>query len=297
MITKTSDSLFKKYILLTKPGIIIGNLITAAAGFFLASQGNFDWRIFTGLIFGTAFIIGASCVVNNYLDREIDEKMERTKNRAFVKKDITFLNAAIYAAILFVLGIYILFSTTNLLTVKVGLIGVFFYVVMYSIWKRKSDLSTVIGSVSGAIPPLAGFTAVANNIDLGASLLFLMLVFWQMPHFYAIGIYRLSDYANAKIPILPVVKGAKTAKIHSIFYIIAFIITTQGLVYAGYTGFLFQIVSLLGGFYWLKLCVDGFAAKDDKVWARKMFKYSVRFITVICIMIVVESVLKSMIRF
>ncbi len=215
--------------------------------------------------------------------------MERTKKRALVVGSVTSQAAITYATVLGVIGFTVLYLFTNILTVLVGAVGVFFYVVMYSIWKRRSVFSTIIGSVSGAIPPVAGYTAVRNHIDAGAIILFIILVLWQMPHFYSIAIYRLKDYAAAKIPVLPVKSGIKITKIHILFYIIAFIAATISLTAFGYAGYFYLVVGVVLGIYWLKLAFDGFKAKDDKVWARHIFKFSLKLITILCIMIAIDA--------
>src|SRR5579871_5606007 len=150
--------MFKLYVQLTKPGIIFGNLFAAVGGFFLASRGHFNPVLFVATVCGISLVIGSGCVVNNYIDRDIDAKMERTKKRALVKGAISGRNAILYASVLGIIGFLLLFIYTNLLTVCVGLVGYFFYVVMYTIWKRKSDIGTIVGSVSGAVPPVAGYT-------------------------------------------------------------------------------------------------------------------------------------------
>ncbi|SRR5260221_17881 len=286
-------STIKKYYRLTKPGIIYGNLITATAGFFLASKANINLQLLIPTLIGIAFVIGSSCVFNNYIDRGIDEKMPRTKNRALVKGTVSTRNALIYATILGILGFVTLAVYTNLLTVIIGLIGVFFYVVMYSIWKRRSIYGTIIGSVSGAVPIVAGYTAVTNKFDLGAFILCTILIVWQMPHFYAIAIYRLKDYTAAKIPVLPVKKGIFITKINMLSYIIVFIIAVISLTFFGFTGYLYLFVALALGLGWLWLSIKGFKTNDDAIWARKMFFFSLITITLLSIVISVDSLVKN----
>ncbi|MEZ0286312.1 MAG: heme o synthase, partial [Candidatus Paceibacterota bacterium] len=232
----------KTYYLLTKPGIIMGNGIAAIAGFALASEGRFHPLLFLGLLVGLALVIASACVVNNYLDRDIDEKMARTKNRALVKGLISGKSALIFASTLGILGTLILFFFTNTLTAAVGLFGWFFYVVVYTLLKRRTVYGTLIGSISGAIPPVAGYCAVANRIDVGALILFVTLCLWQMPHFFAIAIYRLKDYKAADIPVLPIKSGIQNTKIHMVLYATAYTISAAYLTILGYTGFTYLVV-------------------------------------------------------
>ncbi len=287
--------LIKEYYRLAKPGIVYGNLITASAGFFLASKGNINFQLLVATLIGIALIIGSSCVFNNYIDRGIDEKMPRTKNRALVKGTVSPRNALIYATVLGILGFLVLAIYTNFITVIIGSIGVFFYIVMYSIWKRRSIYGTIVGSVSGAVPIVAGYTAVTNHFDMGAFLIFMILVLWQMPHFYAIAIYRLKDYTAAKIPVLPVKKGIFITKIHMLSYIIAFIIAVSLLTILGFTGYIYLSVALALGGSWLLLCIKGFKTNNDAIWARKMFFFSLITITLLSVVISIDALVKNVI--
>lgn len=283
---------FKNYYLLAKPGIIYGNAVTTIAGFLLASKGHFNSGLFLATLFGISLVIGSAAVFNNFIDRSIDGKMERTKKRALVAKTIPPANAIIYGIILGLIGFSLLFIFTNLLTVLLSLIGFFFYVVMYSMWKRRSVYGTIVGSISGAVPPVVGYCAVSNKFDAGAIIFFLILVLWQMPHFYAIAIFRLNDYANAGIPVLPVKAGIALTKIHMVLYIAAFIIMASLLTVFGYTGFVYLTLTLLLGLWWLIFAIKGFWTKNDALWARKMFGYSLMILTILSVTISIGSIVK-----
>ena len=261
----------KAYYSLTKPGIIYSNTLIAAAGFFLASKGQINYWLLLAVLVGIGLVIACGCVFNNYLDRQIDQKMERTKKRALASGLISGQNALIFGTILGFLGFLVLIIYTNLLTVTLGAVALFFYVVVYGIWKRRSVYGTLVGSISGALPPVAGYCAVSNRLDLGALLLFVILVCWQMPHFYAIAIYRAKDYQAALIPVLPVKKGILLTKINMLFYILAFIIASLMLTVLGFTGNKYFVVMAVVGLVWLGLCLKGFGVKNNELWARRMF--------------------------
>jgi len=284
--------MIKTYYLLMKPGIIFGNLITTAGGFALASKGHFDLWLFIVTLVGLSCVIASACVCNNYIDRESDKKMERTKHRALVKGLISGQNAVMFAISLGITGFLALSIYTNLLTVLIALTGFLFYVILYSFGKYLSSFGTVIGSIAGAVPPVVGYCAVTNRIDAGALLLFLILILWQMPHFFAIAMYRFEDYVAASIPVLPVIKGMRTTKIHMLLYIIAFIPATLALTLCGYTGYTYLAVALLLGIAWLWLCVKGFKSTNDKLWARQMFLFSLVTITALCPLIAVDTISK-----
>lgn len=273
------------YYLLTKPGIIMGNLITLSAGFFLASKGVNDYPLFLITLAGLALVMASACVCNNYIDRAIDGKMERTKNRPLVKGLISGRNALLFAFLLGAAGNAVLFFYTNLLTVAVAGVGFFVYVVLYSMWKVRTIYGTAIGSISGSVPPIVGYCAVSNQLDAGVFVLFALMVFWQMPHFFSIAMYRFEDYLSASIPVLPVMKGAYRTKWHMIVYIVSFIAMTTALTLLHYTGYIFLTASLILGCAWLALCIKGFKQGNDQLWAKQMFRLSLVVITVLCVTI------------
>lgn len=281
--------MLKAYYSLAKPGIIRGNAVTAVAGFLLASKGNINFRLLLVTLGGLSLIIASACVFNNYIDRDIDSKMARTKKRALVSGAISGRNALIYASLLGLAGVAFLALYTNLLTLVIALLGFFFYVVVYGFFKRRSVYGTIVGSISGATPPVVGYCAVTNRLDSGALILFLILVFWQMPHFYAIAMYRVKDYKAAGIPVLPIKKGSFITKIQVLLYICAFIIAAQLLALLGYTSYTYFIVATVLGFFWLWLGVNGFKTTDDKRWGRKMFFVSLVVITALSIMISLDA--------
>lgn len=281
----------KAYYVLTKPGIIKGNLFSATAGFLLASYGNVDFQLLLYTLVGIAFVIASGCVVNNYIDIDIDRKMKRTEKRSLVTGEISVHTALIYAAALGLIGLIVLGILVNYLTMLIGVAGFIFYVAVYGYFKRKSVHGTLIGSISGSMPPVAGYVAVTGRIDLGAVLLFVALAAWQMPHFYAIAMYRSKDYKDASIPVLPVVKGCKSTINQIIIYIILFIISSMLLTIYGYTGFTYTIIVLGVGLWWLSIGLKGLRIRpnDSDMWAKSVFKSSLFVLIVFSVMISVNS--------
>lgn len=203
--------------MLTKPGIILGNIITTLGGFALASRGQIDFVLLLYTLLGLGLIIASAGVFNSYIDRFADAKMERTKNRPLVRGEISNQKALLFGTFLGLVGVFVLALKTNPLTVFVALSGFSIYLILYAFMKYHSFYGTLVGSLAGAVPPVVGYCAVSNTFDAGAVLIFLMLVLWQMPHFYAIAIYRQEDYAAASIPVLPIVKGMEATKIQIVF--------------------------------------------------------------------------------
>ncbi len=273
------------YYLLMKPGIILGNLITLVAGYLLASKGKIHPWLFLATLIGLSLIIGSACAFNNYIDRKADKKMQRTKNRPLAKGAITEENAILFATFLGIVGAYILFLFTNLLTLLVAMAGFSIYVFFYSLWKRHTVYGTAIGSIAGATPPVVGYCAVSGRLDVGALIFFVMMVLWQMPHSYAIAIWRLDDYEKAEIPVLPVMKGVLKTKIHMVLYVLAFLPVSLMLTPFGFTGYFYLAATFALGIWWLKLSLKGFDAQNDRLWAKEMFRLSLVLITAICFII------------
>ncbi|MEO9279720.1 heme o synthase [Acinetobacter sp. WA-87] len=274
--------MLRKYLFLTKPGILFGNFITTLGGFFLAAQGSIDILLLLLTLIGTTLVVASGCVVNNVIDQDIDIKMQRTQNRALVKKTISPTVAFVYAFVLGLIGFSILWFGVNGYAFLFAVIGFVVYVGFYSLWtKRTSIHQTVIGSISGASPPVIGYTAVTHQFDVAALLLFLAYGLWQMPHSWAIAIYRFDDYKNAGIPILPVARSIYRTKIECVIYILLFAAVLNGLYCFGYTNIFFLITFNALTAYWFYLSIIGFKAENDQLWAKRFFLYSVILITLL----------------
>ena len=265
----------KSYLQLMKPGITLSNTLAAVAGFFLASSyAGFSLRIFIGITFGIAFVIASACVVNNIIDRDIDARMKRTRGREVAAGNISIQNAIIYAVVLGVVGFGSLAIWTNVLTASLGILAYFWYVVVYGLAKRKTPLSTIIGGVCGALPPVAGYTAVMGQLDIVAVVLFVMLMVWQLPHFYAISIFRRDDYKKAGLPVWSVKYGNTSTRRQMMFWVLVFLVLTPTLAFIGAAYNPYLIVMVVAGLYWT---VNGIVHIDeaDEQWARRMFMSSI----------------------
>ena len=270
---------WKAYLSLSKPGIIMGNAITAVSGFALASKGHFDFSLFFATLFGLSLIIASGCAFNNYIDRKADQKMPRTQNRPLAKGIIPVRSANLFALALGLLGVLCLSAFVNTLSTIIALIGFGVYVLFYSFLKYRTTHATLIGSIAGAVPPVVGYTAVTGRLDTAAVLLFAIIALWQMPHFFAIAIYRLEDYAAASIPVLPVKRGMHATKVQMLLYTIAFTCAASLLPLFASVGKLYPIVSLTLGVIWICLSVQGLETDNEKLWARKMFLFSLVVVT------------------
>src|SRR5476649_137051 len=268
--------MIKQYLQVTKPGIIFGNLISVVGGFLLAAKGNIDFPLFLATLVGVSLVVASGCVFNNFIDRDIDKIMERTKNRVLVKGLIPPKTTLVYATILGIVGFALLYIGANPLAMWLAVMGFVVYVGVYSLYmKRKSVYGTLIGSLSGAAPPVIGYCAVSGSFDMGALILLLIFSLWQIPHSYAIAIYRFKDYQAASIPVLPVKRGISVTKHHIILYIIGFMVATLMLTLVGYAGYKYLIVAAAVSIWWLGMALKGYKADNDIVWARKLFGFSI----------------------
>ena len=286
-----SNKQLRAYYYLIKPGIIRGNLITATAGFLLASKHHIAIGLLVTTMTGLALVIAAACVSNNILDRGLDRKMARTAKRALVSGQISVRAALLYALTLLLIGSSLLGFYSNFLTLGLALLGYVAYVAVYGYYKRRSTLGTAVGSISGAIPPVVGYVAVSNHIDTAAIILFIILVCWQMPHFFAIAMFRLKDYAAAELPVLPVKKGLKNTKIQCLVYILGYAVASLVLSFTGYTGMIYALVMTLVCLIWFAIAVKGFYTKDTAAWARQLFFFSLIAITLQSLLIGLNIVL------
>lgn len=265
----------KSYLQLIKPGITLSNTLSGVAGFFLAaSTVPFVGSTFVGAIAGIACIIASACVANNIIDRDIDKNMKRTVKRDVASGVISVPKAVVFSVILGVLGFSLLLTLTNTVTFWLGVIAYIWYVVIYGIAKRTTPFSTIIGGVAGALPPAAGYTALVGSIDAAAIVLFLILFFWQLPHFYAISMFRQSDYDSARLPVWAVRYGMKSTKLQIFISVVAYAAVASLLFFYGYVGVIYLILSSILSAYWVYKGIVLYNKQDDVKWARAMFGVS-----------------------
>ena len=265
----------KLYYRLTKPGIVYSNVMTTVAGYLFAGRFRGSIAELAVVMFGTGMIIASACVFNNYIDRSIDAKMTRTRRRALVTHEIAVRDALLFGALLGIIGFALLWLT-NVMTVLVGVGAFVSYVVLYGVAKRRSVHGTLVGTLPGAAPLLAGYTAVSGRLDMTALLLFLVMLAWQMAHFYAIAIYRREDYAAAGLPVRSVRKGVRNTNVHIVVYMLAYLVVVSALTITHREGYLFALVSIVLGARWLNIAATGLMRPeaDEALWARQTFFWS-----------------------
>ena len=286
-------TVWRDFLALIKIGIVNSNMITTFTGIWLALHfsnkgflGNLHIVFFT--LVGSALIMAGSCSLNNYIDRDIDHLMERTKARPTVTGKVNPAMVAIMGIVFITMGMIFLLMTT-LTAVAIGFIGVFSYVVVYSMWSKRRHVSnTIVGSVSGAVPPLIGWAAVDPNLDAMAWMLFLIMFAWQPPHFYALAMRRVEEYRAAGIPMLPVVKGFGKTKKHIYLWILVLIPIPFFMIELGIPFLTLATVLNLG---WIITGIYANRFNDHMKWAKTMFIYSLQYLTVIFVAMVIVTLI------
>lgn len=306
--------MLKTFYHLTKPGLVRGNLVNAAAGFFLASRGHFDWWLLGATLVGLGLVVAAACVGNNYFDRDIDAKMERTKERALVRGSVSKSDALGFAGVIGVAGVFILFLFANPLAAGLALLGMTLYLWLYTPLKRTTHWAAEAGSLAGAMPPLVGYTAVTSALDLGALLLFLLFVVWQLPHFFAIALYRKHEYEAAGVPVRSIARNLYETKVYMLGAVAVFGALTTTLYYAGLVGPAYILIMAplclgwfvlaLGGLFapphqYAKGTLEGYVDElyaryasqwftDTPTWAKQMFRYSLLVVVALCLALMLQ---------
>ena len=268
------------YLILCKPRVVLLMLLTSWAGMYLGATSPIPWWLWITATTGIALMSGAAATLNHIIDHKIDAVMERTKTRPLATGKLTLKSAWIFAILQSIAGFLILYFGVNTLTALLTLAAAVGYSAVYSIYlKRATSQNIVIGGLSGAMPPLLGWTAVTGQLDPEAWLLVLIIFTWTPAHFWALCLHRFHEYKKASIPMLPVTHGISFTKLNIVLYSLLTIACSL-LPYAiGMSGQLYFITVLLldAGLigYALKL---QFAVKDSQI-ALRTFNYSLVYLT------------------
>lgn len=290
-INKNPFDIVFDVIKLVKGLVLVSNVLPVFTGFWLAlyfTGASFaaNWETFLLTMTGSIFVMAGALILNNWYEVDLDKAMLRTEKRPTVTGSISL-------KVILTLGIsasaigFILLLFTTMETTLYAFIGWFTYVVLYTFWtKRKYTLNTVIGSVSGAVTPLIGWAAIDSAFQVVPAILFIVLFIWQVPHTFAIAIKRFDEYKAAGVPMLPVVYGFEFTKRQIFVYIacllpLPFFLTSLGIP--------FVVIASLLNIGWLIMAIQGFSAKDDVKWARKIFIYSLNYLVILFLMMVVVT--------
>lgn len=285
----TTKALVDDILELSKARLCLLALLMASIGFALGSSA-FQWKTFVMMWTGTAFIGAASGIFNQYLEREIDREMNRTKNRPLASGRFPTGRAVVLGYVFGIIGELFLLLGVNLLTAFLGALTLLLYIGVYTPSKKISPLSTLLGTVPGAIPPLMGWTAATGHFGAPGLLLFLILVMWQVPHFLAIAWFYKEDYRRGGLPVLSVVDtyGAATAKQVLLYLIVLLPLSVVPSVW-NITGHLY-----LWGAIFLGLLYAAFgvflAIYRNEIFARRLFLVSILYLPLLGLLMVLDKV-------
>lgn len=279
----------RDYLILCKPRVVLLMLLTTWAGMYLAAVDTIPWWLWLNATLGIALMSGAAATLNHIIDHRIDAVMDRTKNRPLATGKLTLRAAWIFATLQSIIGFIILYVGVNPLTAIMTLLAAIGYSAVYSMYlKRATSQNIVIGGLSGAMPPLLGWTAVSGQLDPQSWLLVLIIFTWTPAHFWALCLHRLEEYKRAKIPMLPITHGISFTKLNIVLYSLLTLACSL-LPYAiGMSGQLYLIAALLLGAgligYALKL---QFATEDNTI-ALRTFHYSLVYLTGLFVILLLD---------
>ncbi len=300
--SSSTRATIRAYVALTKPRIIELLLVTTVPAMVLATRDvpgiqPLDWLRITvwTLICGT-LAAGAANAINQYLDRDIDERMARTRRRPLPAGDVTPERAMVFGIVLAVVSVALMAFYVNLLAAFLTLLAIAFYVVVYTMMlKRNTPQNIVIGGAAGALPPVIGWAAVTGSVGLPAIMLFLLVFYWTPPHFWALALRIKGDYAAAGVPMLPVVHGiAETSRQIALYTILLVAISLIFAVVAQMGAIYFATAVILGAmFLWRAFVLwrQGSAAEASTAQAIRLYRFSISYLTLLFVAVAVDAVL------
>ncbi|MFL2709209.1 MAG: heme o synthase [Gammaproteobacteria bacterium] len=268
------------YINLCKPKIVALLTVTALIGMLLSV--NFYTNL-TNVINGLASLVGfallaaASAALNQIFDRETDKNMSRTKSRPLAAGNISLTEALIFTAILLFAGSSLMLYFSNLLTLMITTFGFIFYSLIYTIYlKWATPQNIVIGGLSGALPPLIGWTAVSNEISLMPLILVLIIFLWTPPHFWPLAIDRMEEYKKEGVPMMPIAKGVTRTKKEMVVYAVLLLAASLAPYIYGLAGIFYLVTTTALNLYFIYLCLIYLNDKDNQL-SMKIFNFSVKY--------------------
>ncbi|MDB4859527.1 heme o synthase [Candidatus Marinimicrobia bacterium] len=285
----------KSYFQLIKMNITILVVITSYLGYYLGLRymglvmiEYESWIVFIYLILGTFISSSGACILNQYFEVEFDKKMERTKSRPLPTKAIG-LNIALILGLAFsIIGPLVLFKI-NFLTALISFLTIVIYVAIYTPLKRYSSLNTIVGAIPGALPPLGGWVAATNQINIEGLFLFGILFCWQIPHFLSLAIIYKEDYKLGGFKMLPgIAKSTNVVNFQIIFFTMALIYSSIGIYFLNLTSFVYVIGASLLGFIFLvysSIIIFDFSSKSVK----NIFIFSIIYLPSLLLLIIIDS--------
>ena len=279
--TRTPHSRLGGFIALTKPRIVELLLVTTLPTMILAERGVPSVALMATTLVGGALAAGGANAFNMVVDRDIDRLMPRTQGRPLVTGLIRPLEALVFAVVLEVVAFALLWSQVNLLSALLALSATAFYVLVYTIWlKRTTTQNIVIGGAAGAVPVLVGWAAVTGHLAWAPVVLFMVIFLWTPPHFWALAIRYADDYRAASVPMLPAVVPAEQASRRMLGYTIALWVCTLVLIPVADLGWLYAIAAVVLGAAFVAGCI-GLLRDPTPKRSMRLFGFSITYVTVL----------------
>lgn len=274
-----AESRFRQFLALTKPRVVSLIVFCAVIGMFLAAPGLPPAGVVFAATVGIALVAGAAAAVNCLVEQKIDAVMQRTRGRPLPRGEVTSSSTLVFAAIVGGVGLWILHRFVNPLTMWLTLATFVGYAVIYTVLlKPATPQNIVIGGASGAMPPVLGWVAVANDIAPEALLLFLIIFAWTPPHFWALALYRTQDYAKAGLPMLPVTHGSLYTRLMIVLYTLVLVGVSLLPFAIRMSGYLYLVAALALGGVFLAYAVRLYFRYSDDL-ARGTFRYSIVYLS------------------
>ncbi len=267
-----------RYVALTKPRIVLLASFCALIGMLLASDGPVAWSVLIAGIAGIGLLAGAGFAFNCLIERSVDARMARTRARPLVRGEVSPLGTLVFASALGGLGAWLLHAFVNSLTMWLTLATFVGYAIVYTvILKPATPQNIVIGGASGAMPPLLGWVAVTNQVDVQALVLVLIVFVWTPPHFWALALYRLEDYRRSGLPMLPVTHGSHYTRVNILLYTVLLAAATLLPFAIGMSGVLYLVCALALDALFLRYAWRLLRDYSDTL-AKKTFGYSILYL-------------------
>ena len=278
------------YVSLAKPRIIPLLLITALGGMMMARRGWPSTGLVLLTLLGGAMAAAGAAAINCWIDRDIDRSMTRTRHRPLPDGRIAPSHALLFGIGLGLAAFLLLAFKVNVLAASLAISGLLFYVFVYTLWLKRSTVQNiVIGGAAGAVPPLVGWAAVTNSLDLTALYLFAIIFLWTPPHFWALALRLRHDYARAGVPMLPVVRGELVARRQIVVYTVVLVALSLLIVLSGALGRLYLAgAALLGGGF-VALAIINWRGRRQR-WSRWLFDYSIAYLALLFTVMVADRV-------
>jgi protoheme IX farnesyltransferase len=280
----------KDYIALTKPGIVAWLVITAYCAMIVARGALPGLGVTVLTLGGLALVSGGAHAVNMWYDADIDRVMQRTAKRPVAAGRMPAVRALWFGIAALVVGVPLMGLGVNWVSAGAALAGYLFYIFVYTMWlKRRTPQNIVIGGAAGAFPPIVGWTAISPHWSWAPVLMFLMIFLWTPPHFWALALYKADDYRRAKVPMMPVARGPRTAKWQSLIYAVLLTGASVGLYATGAVGPVYLAVALALGLGFIGYTLRLLLEPDDRVaWARRTFRFSLLYVVAVFAAMVVN---------